>query len=181
MCYSLRLSNFPFFGFGFILLIYQNFVWLNLLERFRQKGLRPFDFIIFSYAEGAQGASNASSLWIYARGGVRFTPYSIGVAHLNRPVARLCISFSSGISMFARESETRGIRLKSVFLYRAECWIPNQSKWIRLTADCREFVRWREANVQFRFTSVEEPTNDLSNFAQINRRGHSNYTTKAYA
>ena len=26
------------------------------------------------------------------------------IAHLNRPVARVCISLSSGISMFARES-----------------------------------------------------------------------------
>ena len=63
------------------------------------------------------------------------------IAHLNRPVARQRVSLSSGIRMFARESETRGVSLKSVFLYRAELRIPNQSKRIRLTADCREFVR----------------------------------------
>ena len=49
--------------------------------------------------------------------------------------------------------------------------------WIRLTADCREFVRPHGANVRFRFASVEEPTNSLSNLDQINRRGHSNATT----
>ena len=73
------------------------------------------------------------------------------------------------------------MKFKSVFLHRAELRIPNQSKRIRLTADCREFVRPHGANVQFRFASVEEPTNSLSNLDQINRRGHSNATTKAYA
>ena len=37
------------------------------------------------------------------------------------------------------------------------------------------------ANVQFRLASVGEPTSVLSNLDQINRRGHSNATTKAYA
>ena len=34
-------------------------------------------------------------------------------AHFYKPVARVRISLSSGISMFARESETREIQLKS--------------------------------------------------------------------
>ena len=55
-----------------------------------------------SSAEGAQGASNASSLWIYACGGVRFIWDSFGVAPVNSSVERFCISLSSGISMFAR-------------------------------------------------------------------------------
>ena len=41
------------------------------------------------------------------------------IAHLNRTVARFSISLSSGISMFARESETRAVSLKSVVLHRA--------------------------------------------------------------
>ena len=96
----------------------------------RKKRLASFDLLYLtavrgrSYAEGAQRGSNAAPLRVPACGGVRFTPYSIGVAPVNRPVARFCISLSSGISMFARESETRGIRLKSVFLYRAELRIP---------------------------------------------------------
>ena len=102
-------------------------------------------------------------------------------ARFNRLVARLRISLSSGIRMFARWSETREDLLNHCFFCRAELRIPNQSKWIRLTAVCREFVRLRGANVRFRFAYVEEPTNVLSNFSQINRRGHSNATTKAYA
>ena len=42
------------------------------------------------------------------------------IAHFYRPVARHRISLSSGIRMFARESETRGVLLKSVILHRAE-------------------------------------------------------------
>ena len=85
-----------------------------------KKGLRPFRFIKSpagegrSYAEGAQRDSNAIPLRVPACGGVRLKPYSTGVAHLNRTVARLRISLSSGISMFARESETRGVWLKSL-------------------------------------------------------------------
>ena len=79
-------------------------------------------------------ASNACPLHLLckcgvpARGGVWFTPYSFGVAHLNRLVARLRISLSSGIRMFARESETRVVSFKSVFLHRAKSRIPNQSE-----------------------------------------------------
>ena len=36
------------------------------------------------------------------------------IAHFYRPVARLRISLSSGIRMFARESETRGVQFKSL-------------------------------------------------------------------
>ena len=50
------------------------------------------------------------------------------IAHLNRLVARLCISLSSGISMFARESETRVVWLNSVVLCRALSRIPNQTE-----------------------------------------------------
>ena len=49
-----------------------------------------------SYEEGAQRDSNAIPLRVPARGGVWFTPYSIGVAPINRPVARVCIKRSSG-------------------------------------------------------------------------------------
>ena len=47
------------------------------------------------------------------------------VARLNQSVARFCISLSSGISMFARGSETRGVLFNSVVLCRAELRIPN--------------------------------------------------------
>ena len=50
------------------------------------------------------------------------------IALFNRLVARVCISLSSGISMFARESETRVVSLNSVVLCRAESRIPNQSE-----------------------------------------------------
>ena len=66
---------------------------------------------------------------------------SFCVAHLNKSVARHSISLSSGIRMFARESETRVVWLNSVVLHRARSRIPNQSELIRLTAVCREFVR----------------------------------------
>ena len=75
-----------------------------------KKGLRPFRFIKSpagegrSYAEGAQRDSNAIPLRVPARGGVRFTPYSFGVAPVNSSVARQRVSLSSGISMFARWS-----------------------------------------------------------------------------
>ena len=49
------------------------------------------------------------------------------IAPVNRLVARVRISLNSGISMFARESETRGVSLKSVFLYRAWVRIPNHN------------------------------------------------------
>ena len=39
---------------------------------------------------------------------------SFGVAPINSSVARVCISLSSGISMFARESETRVVRTESL-------------------------------------------------------------------
>ena len=103
------------------------------------KKTTSFDFILSTavegchYAEGAQRDSDASPLHLLckcgvpARGGVRFTPYSFGVAHLNRLVARLRISLSSGISMFARESETRGVRTNHSFLYRAWLRIPNHT------------------------------------------------------
>ncbi len=42
------------------------------------------------------------------------------IAHLNRLVARLSISLSSGISMFARLSETRVDLLNHCFHFRAE-------------------------------------------------------------
>ena len=47
------------------------------------------------------------------------------IAHLNRLVARLRISLSSGISMFARESETRVDLLNRCFDFRAGSRIPN--------------------------------------------------------
>ena len=50
------------------------------------------------------------------------------IAHLNSSVARHRISLSSGIRMFARESETRVVSFKSVFLHRAKSRIPNQSE-----------------------------------------------------
>ena len=52
------------------------------------------DFILNSYAEvrtneqARSDASNAAPLWVPARGGVRFKPYSTGVAPIYRPVAR---------------------------------------------------------------------------------------------
>ena len=42
------------------------------------------------------------------------------VARLNQSVARVCISLSSGISMFARLSETRVDLLNHCFHFRAE-------------------------------------------------------------
>ena len=42
------------------------------------------------------------------------------IAHLNSSVARSCISLSSGIRMFARESWTREVRTNHCFLHRAE-------------------------------------------------------------
>ena len=95
-----------------------------------------------SYAEGAQRDSDAIPLRVPARGGVRFTPYSTGVAHLNQSVARVCISLSSGIRMFARESETRVVEFKS--LLSSSRGVENTESyvnWSRLTADCRLFVR----------------------------------------
>ena len=50
------------------------------------------------------------------------------IAHFNSSVARSSISLSSGIRMFARESETRGVSLKSVVLHRAYSRIPNQAE-----------------------------------------------------
>ena len=47
------------------------------------------------------------------------------IAHLNRPVARFCISLSSGIRMFARGSETRGVCTNHFFHFRARSRIPN--------------------------------------------------------
>ena len=47
------------------------------------------------------------------------------IAHFNSSVARLRISLSSGIRMFARESETRVVLLKSVIFCRARSRIPN--------------------------------------------------------
>ena len=47
------------------------------------------------------------------------------IAHFYRTVARLRISLSSGISMFARESETRVVLLDSGVFCRAELRIPN--------------------------------------------------------
>ena len=47
--------------------------------------------------------------------------------------------------------------------------------WIRLTADCREFVRLRGANIQFRLASVEEPTND--NKSKPNKQTRTCYAT----
>ena len=101
---------------------------LSLKWEESRKDFALSDFILNSYAEGAQRCSNAAPLWVPARGGVRFTPYSTGVAHLNRTLARQSISLSSGIRMFARESETRGVRTNRSFLYRAWSRIHNQSE-----------------------------------------------------
>ena len=43
------------------------------------------------------------------------------IAHFYRPVARVRISLSSGIRMFARWRETRVDLLDYCFLFRAEC------------------------------------------------------------
>ena len=81
----------------------------------RKKGLRPFRLIKSTAVEGCSYAevrtneqarsrdSNAVSLWIYACGGVWLIWDSFGVAPVNSSVARVRISLSSGISMFARE------------------------------------------------------------------------------
>ena len=60
------------------------------------------------------------------------------------------------------------------FLHRHQSYEVETVSSVRygLTADCREFVRPHGANVRFRFASVEMLTNGLSNFDQINRRGH---------
>ena len=52
----------------------------------------------------------------------------LGGIPVNRPVARFCISLSSGIRMFARESLTRGILLNHCLLYRAWSRIPNHAE-----------------------------------------------------
>ena len=96
---------------------------LILFYRLRSRGR--------SYAEGAQRDSDACPLHLLCKcgvpacGEVRFTPYSFGVAHLNSSVARQRVSLSSGIRMFARGSETRGVSLKSVIFCRARSRIPN--------------------------------------------------------
>ena len=60
------------------------------------------------------------------------------VARLNQSVARFCISLSSGISMFARESETRVDLIKSqLSLSRGGENTKSYVNWIRLTADWR--------------------------------------------
>ena len=124
-----------------------------------------------SYAEGAQRDSNAIPLRVPARGGVWLIWLTFGVAPINRSVARFCISLSSGIKMFARESETRVVGFKSLLsLSRVGLNTKSYMKWIRLTADCREFVRPHGANVQFRFASVSERENtpvrqQISNYA----------------
>ena len=52
---------------------------------------------------------------------------------MNRPVARVCISLSSGISMFARESETRVVRTESLLsLSRGVENTKSLVNWIRL-------------------------------------------------
>ncbi len=47
------------------------------------------------------------------------------IAPVNSSVARQRVSLSSGIRMFARGSETRGVSLKSVIFCRARSRIPN--------------------------------------------------------
>ena len=100
--------------------------------------------------------SDAASLWIYARGRVWLIWFTIGVAHIYRPVARLRISLSSGIRMFARESETRVVYLNHCFCCRAGSRIPNHT-WIGLC--CRGLaleiaLKWSERPISL--ASVSE-------------------------
>ena len=117
----------------------------------RKKGLRPFRLIIStavegcSYAEGAQRCSNAAPLWVPARGGVQL------------------IWYTSSSPVWTNQSRGRvrrgkfGLNRYFFIAHSREYLI--KVKWSRLTADCREFVRWNLDNVRFRFASVEEPTN----------------------
>ena len=102
------------------------------------------------------------------------------IAPVNSSVARFRISLSSGISMFARGSETRGVWLNSVVLCRAWSRIPNQSKRIRLTAIVGSLCVEMEITSDLVFFR-QRTWKRFINLNQINRRGHSNYTTKAYA
>ena len=91
----------------------------------RKKELRPFRFLLYrlrskaATTRGAHRGIQAPSLCEY-RLAVEFSlSINFIIAPVNSSVARQRVSLSSSIRMFARESETRGVSLKSVFLYRA--------------------------------------------------------------
>ena len=162
----------------------------SLPSRRGETGRKSFalsDFIIStavegcSYAEGAQRGSDATPLRVPARGGVQFS----NKLH-HRPREQLSRAATRKPQQW--HQNVRAGEVDAVSLYKSQLSLSRMVentkslvKWIRLTADWRSSVRLNEANVQFRFASVSDCRNSLSNLVKINRRGHSNYTTKAYA
>ena len=97
------------FGVLFFFFCLSNLVLSSLRVRgIEEKRLTSLSILLFHYAWGTPFGGNAERFKRHpsASSGLRWSLTiwdSFGVAHLNRPVARFCISLSSGISMFARE------------------------------------------------------------------------------
>ena len=95
-------------GFFFFFFCLSNLVLSSLRVRGIEEKTYVFSILLFHYAWGTPFGGNAERFKRHpsASSGLRWSLTiwdSFGVAHLNRPVARFCISLSSGISMFARE------------------------------------------------------------------------------